>query len=70
METLKGLKRTHMCGEVTAADAGKEVVLMGWTARNRLLGGLLFLTLRDKTGKIQISLNDETDRAVFEKAEE
>ncbi len=69
METLQGMKRTHMCGELTAAGEGKEVVLTGWTAKNRLLGGLIFLTLRDRTGIVQISFNDETDRAVFEKAE-
>ncbi len=69
METMQGLKRTHYCGELTVNEAGKEVVLTGWVAKNRLLGGLIFLTLRDRTGIIQISLNDETDRAVFEKAE-
>lgn len=69
METMQGMKRTHMCGELTAADEGKTVVLTGWTAKNRLLGGLIFLTLRDRTGIVQISFNDETDRAVFEKAE-
>ena len=69
METLQGLKRTHMCGALRAADAGSEVVLTGWVAKNRLLGGLIFMTLRDRTGIVQIALNDESDRAVFEKAE-
>ncbi len=69
METMQGLKRTNMCGEITAKDAGKEVVLFGWAAKNRLLGQLIFLTLRDKTGIVQVAFNDETDRAVFEKAE-
>ncbi len=69
METLQGLKRTHYCGEVNKNDVGKEIVLTGWTAKNRLLGGLIFLTLRDRTGIVQISFNDETDRDVFEKAE-
>lgn len=69
METMQGMKRTHMCGELTAADEGKTVVLTGWTAKNRLLGGLVFLTLRDRTGIVQISFNDETDREVFKKAE-
>lgn len=69
METMQGMKRTHMCGELTAADEGKTVVLTGWTAKNRLLGGLIFLTLRDRTGIVQISFNDETDREVFKKAE-
>lgn len=69
METMQGLKRTHYCGELTAANAGEEVVLTGWTAKNRLLGGLIFLTLRDRTGIVQIAFNDGTDRAVFAKAE-
>lgn len=69
METMQGLKRTNMCGELTAKDAGREVVLFGWAAKNRLLGQLIFLTLRDKTGIVQVAFNDETDRAVFEKAE-
>ena len=69
METMQGMKRTHMCGELTAADEGKTVVLTGWTAKNRLLGGLIFLTLRDRTGIVQISFNDETNREVFKKAE-
>ena len=69
METMQGLKRTDMCGNLTAKDAGREVVLTGWAAKNRLLGQLIFLTLRDRTGIVQVAFNDETDRAVFEKAE-
>lgn len=63
------MKRTHMCAALSAKDADSEVVLTGWAAKNRLLGGLIFMTLRDRTGIIQIAFNDETDRAVFEKAE-
>ncbi len=69
METMQGLRRTNMCGTLTAKDAGKEVVLTGWVAKNRLLGQLIFLTLRDRTGIIQVAFNDETARDVFEKAE-
>ncbi len=69
METMQGLKRTDMCGCLTAKDAGREVVLCGWAAKNRLLGQLIFLTLRDRTGIVQIAFNDETARDVFEKAE-
>ncbi len=69
METMQGLKRTNMCGELSANDAGKEVILTGWAAKNRLLGQLIFLTLRDRTGIVQIAFNDETARDVFEKAE-
>ncbi len=69
METMQGLKRTNMCGELSVKDAGREVVLCGWAAKNRLLGQLIFLTLRDRTGIVQVAFNDETARDVFEKAE-
>lgn len=69
IENMKGLKRTDMCGELRAADAGREVVLTGWVAKNRRLGGVNFVTLRDRTGIIQIAFNDSTERTVFEKAE-
>ena len=67
-ETMNGLKRTHMCGTLNKDNNGEEVVLCGWVARNRKLGGLDFVTLRDRSGIIQLSFNDETDSAVFEKA--
>ncbi len=67
-ETMNGLKRTHMCGTLSKDNNGEEVVLCGWVARNRKLGGLDFVTLRDRSGIIQLSFNDETDSAVFEKA--
>ncbi len=46
----KLLKRTHMCGELRLQDAGKEVVLNGWVAKARSLGGLVFVDIRDKSG--------------------
>ena len=67
-ETMTGLKRTHMCGTLRKENNGENVVLCGWVARNRRLGGLDFVTLRDRSGIIQLSFNDETDPAVFEKA--
>ena len=69
METIKGLKRTNYCGELRLSDAGKEVTLFGWCQRQRDLGNLIFIDLRDRTGIIQLSFNDTTDREVFAKAQ-
>ena len=69
METIKGLKRTDYCGALRLADVGREVTLFGWAQRQRDLGNLIFIDLRDKTGIVQISFNDKTDRAIFEKAQ-
>lgn len=69
LETIKGLKRTNYCGELRLADAGKEVTLFGWCQRQRDLGNLIFIDLRDRTGIIQLSFNDTTDREIFAKAQ-
>lgn len=68
MENIKGMKRTHRCAELTVADAGKEVVLMGWVQRRRDLGALVFVTLRDRSGIIQVVFNSETNPGLHEKA--
>lgn len=68
METMDNLKRTVMCGELTQDDIGKTVTVMGWTQKYRNLGSLLFVDLRDRTGIIQLSFDDTTDSALFEKA--
>ena len=69
METIKGLKRTNYCGELRIEDAGKEVTLFGWCQRQRDLGNLIFIDLRDRTGLVQLSFNDTTNREVFAKAQ-
>lgn len=68
MDTLNGLKRTHYCGTLTAADIGKEAVVCGWVQKQRDLGALIFVDLRDRSGILQLAFTESTDRAVFEKA--
>ena len=63
------LKRTHMCGTLNIANVGDEVVLNGWVAKRRNLGGLIFVDLRDKTGIVQVTFDDTIPKDVFEKAD-
>lgn len=67
-EFLTGIKRTNYCGELRASDIGKKVVLCGWAQRMRDMGHLIFIDLRDRSGIIQLAFDDNTERAVFEKA--
>ena len=66
-DTMKGLKRTHYCGEVPETE--QEVVVCGFADRVRDIGNLLFINLRDRTGLVQLTFNDETDREIFKKAQ-
>jgi aspartyl-tRNA synthetase len=69
METLKGLKRTHRCGELSEKNIGQEVVVMGWTQVYRQLGALTFIDLRDISGIIQLSFAQEVSEEAFQKAQ-
>jgi aspartyl-tRNA synthetase len=59
LDFLGNLERTHMCGDLRAADAGKPVVVMGWVNRRRDHGNLIFLDLRDRSGICQVVLDKE-----------
>lgn len=69
-ESMKGLHRTNRCTEVSSADIGKEVTVMGWVAKSRNKGGIIFVDLRDRSGILQIIFEESnTGAEVFAKAE-
>ena len=68
-ESMLGLKRSHRCAEVVDAKIGDTVCVMGWVAKNRVKGGIIFLDLRDRSGIVQIIFEEETcGKEIFEKA--
>ena len=69
-DRLGDLKRTHLCGDLTAAQIGQDVCVMGWVQRRRDHGGLIFIDLRDRTGIIQLALDPDRDLPSHAKAEQ
>jgi aspartyl-tRNA synthetase len=70
LDFLGNLKRTHYCGALRDSDAEREAIVLGWVARRRDLGNLLFLDVRDRTGIVQVVFNKETQPAAHAKAEQ
>lgn len=68
-ESIQGLKRSHRCAELSKANIGETVTVMGWVQKNRNKGGIVFVDLRDRSGLLQIIFeNGSIDEAGFEKA--
>jgi len=69
-EFIRDLKRTHSCGELTAKDVGKEVILFGWVHNRRDHGGAVFIDLRDRGGLTQVVFEAEAGREMHDLAQE
>ena len=61
-------KRTHLCAQLNESNVGERVCVMGWAQKQRDLGALIFIDLRDRTGILQLAFDDKCDRVVFDKA--
>ncbi|MGY0375093.1 aspartate--tRNA ligase [Clostridium sp. JNZ J1-5] len=68
-ESLNGLKRSIMCGELRESHIGQKHVVMGWVQRKRNLGGLVFVDLRDREGILQVVFGEKINKDAFEKAD-
>ena len=68
MDNMNGLKRSVFCGDLRAENVGNEVTVCGWVAKQRDLGALIFVDLRDKTGIVQLAFDENTDKEIFQKA--
>lgn len=67
--SIKGMKRTDYCARFDINNVGQTITVFGWVQRQRDLGNLIFIDLRDRTGIIQLSFNDQTDRDIFAAAQ-
>ena len=68
VDILGSTKRTHKCGVLRGSDIGSEVTVMGFVAKYRNLGNLLFIDVRDISGLVQVAFDDNVDKEVFERA--
>jgi aspartyl-tRNA synthetase len=70
LDFLGDLRRTHMCGDLRASNAGQTVLLMGWAHRRRDHGAVIFIDMRDRTGHTQAIFHEDVDPVIHQRAEE
>ena len=68
IDAFKNISRTHYCGDLSKYNVGETVTICGWVQRQRDLGQLIFIDLRDRSGIVQLAFTDSTDREIFDKA--
>src|SRR5690554_499946 len=67
-ESMQGMKRTCRCAELNENMIGQQLTLMGWCHKQRDLGGLVFITLRDRSGEVQLLIDETSPKEAQEKA--
>ena len=68
VKSFRGMKRTDYCSNFRLSDEGKEITVAGWVQKRRVLGGLIFIDLRDRTGILQLTFDEAQNKELFDEA--
>ena len=68
INSFKGIKRSGYCADFSATDSGRKVTVAGWVQRRRVLGGLIFIALRDRSGLLQLTFEEAENKELFDEA--